>query len=683
MTERKFLDKLLAKQTLDINLDLYKIIDTDNVAELIDEDTRRQLADKLLNQYAADENSRKSWLDKSKEYLKLALQLTKVKNYPFRNSANVIYPLLTEAALQFHAQAFTRLAPMKEPVSIEITGYDKEAVSIERQQRVKLYSNWEVKHAITAFEENMDKMLLALPIIGCMFEKTYHDGITGKNRVDLIYPQNFVVNYAATSMEDAPRQTEIKAMYDNEILTNINSGYYLDFTPCNNTNDDLERDKELDFLQGLTHTEDDMDAPNKIAEMHCLLDLDHDGYKEPYIVEMDCASRSMLAIRKRFALDDITTNEAGDVLHIEGEDYYTKVGFMPNPAGKFYNIGLGVLLGSITKTASSAINQMLDAGKLHNSLGGLMTRRLNANRGTFNVKPFHMSEVAGSVQDLKKEVMFWPTKQPSMVLFQLLSLMIESGKGIANTMDIMAGQSPGQNQPLGTSQMVLQNGMAVFSAVYRRIWRSYSDIYGKLYKLNSLYLSDEKYLGVLKVNTGQEADVNEFLVDSIVAHDFNVRDMDLTPSADPQADAEMKRIMQSRDLMQVAPNTDLAVRYMIEAMGARELHDDIEEWMTPPPKPIPPEVELAQREFEHKVNIDYLDLEIRSLEMEAATLKDKSQMAKNLAAAGKITAETEAQVDGQVLDLFAKQQEVAERAARLRAVIAQQQNPNVEDTTEE
>jgi chaperonin GroES len=297
------------------------------------------------------------------------------------------------------------------------------------------------------------------------------------------------------------------------------------------------------------------------------------------------------------------------------------------------------------------MNQILDAGTLANSMGGLISHRLKAPRGAFRRKPFEFTEVHGNFDDISKMVMFWPTKEPSPVLFNLLQLMINSGKEIANTLDLQAGEAPGQNQPLGTTQIQLEQGLKIYNAVFRRVWRGMSNVYARLRKLNRDFLEPEKYLAVLDLSP--EIMTGNLDPTRIVEDDFDDSDFDIVPSANPNADHHIMRLTKARDLLEVAPNTPLAIENFLVAMGADEIAP-IKAWLQAPPPAVPADVQLEMQKFNHQREMDWIDRELRSLEVQYQALSDKARAFLNMAKGEQIGQEAASKEMLRVIDGLSK-----------------------------
>lgn len=660
MTEqnKRFEDYLIKDEdaVTTVALDMLdEILVVDNLAELLSDEQRQHIASSLIEQVDSDELSRKRWLDKSKDYIGLAMQLTKTKNFPFVNSANVRYPLLTQAALQFQARAYPLLFPTSKPLHVKSIGFNRDDKKPQRAGRVSAFMNWQLLEDIEDWDRNLDKMCLALAVVGCMFKKTYFDDTKEKVVSELLGPHEVIVNYKAKGIRDALRVTHVRYHSSNYVLQQIRAGNWVDFDPgAFPQNDARDESEDFDELNRIDQVEEELTPLHRFYEIHTVLDLDNDGYAEPYIATIHVDSNSLVGLQKRFEGATIAYNIDGKIINIQPDNYFTKIGFIANPWG-FYDLGLGVLLGPLTATASSTINQMLDAGTLSTALGGLADKKLKIAKGAFKQRPFEFTDVSGNFDDLKKSVMFWPTKEPSPVLFNLLSLMINSGKEVANTMEAQVGENPGQNQPLGTTRLVMEQGMKVFSSIFRRIWRDMGDEYNIIYRLNRLYLNPIKYLHVLDLN---EQDPSLPDLETIVVADFDDKQFDIVPSANPNADSQASQLLRATDLLTVAPNKALALRAYLQVSGAEEFHPNLDDWMQEPPPVVPPEIQYKMAELEHRKQIEWSQLEVDSFKAQYQAIGDQARALKAVAEASSIQDSAITTRVMSLLDALIKQNEV-------------------------
>jgi len=284
----------------------------------------------------------------------------------------------------------------------------------------------------------------------------------------------------------------------------------------------------------------DETLPYCIIEQHCYYDKDGDGYAEPYIVTFERYSKTVLRIAARFDETGVSINDAGELQEIRAIQYYTKYGFIPNPDGSFYDIGFGVLLGPLNESVNTLINQLLDAGHLNNLQAGFLGKGLKLKMGENMFKPGEWKTVNSTGDDLKKQILPLPTKEPSAVLFQLMGTLITSGKELASVAEIFVGKMPGQNTPATTTMATIEQGMKVFTAVYKRIYRSLTSEFKKLFDLNNTYSNPNEYQAVIDDTIGPE--------------DFSKKTYDICPGADPNAMSQSEKLMKAQGLLELLPS---------------------------------------------------------------------------------------------------------------------------------
>lgn len=517
---------------LDTKLSLNTIINSVNIAEKLSEDDLNTIADYVHTGYSVDEQSRKGWKDAVEEWIKQAIQAKEQKNTPWPNAANVKFPLITTAALQFSARAYPALLPGVSPVRGRVIGYDPEGTKTERAIRVGKHMSYQLLEQMDDWEEEMDRLLFALPIVGCMFKKTYYSGVLQKNISELVYPTELVVNYWAKNLEEAERVTHVLRLTDNDIYERVQEGLYLD--------QELSKAVELDQDKTVTDKQFNAEVPNddtltyRILEQHCYLDLDQDGYKEPYIVLIDDTSKKILRIVARFNESDVKYTERNEIASIKPIDFFTKFSFVPSPDGSFYDIGFGILLGPINETINTVINQLLDAGTLSNMQSGFISKGIRIKGGEKGFIPGEWKWVNGAMDDLRKGLVPLPVREPSQVLFSLLGTMIESGERLSSVTEIMTGNIPGQNTKATVAMAAIEQGTKVFSSIYKRTHRSLTKEYKKLFRLNSIFLEEQEYFTIL--DSGQETGA------ITGKQDYDATNVDVVPASDANVATEQQRL---------------------------------------------------------------------------------------------------------------------------------------------
>lgn len=611
---------------------------TNNLAEDLDEKELELIGKQVYQDYDNDEESRIEWLEKTEEWQKLALQVVEEKSYPWPGAANIKFPLLTTAALQFAARAYGSILGSTEVVKGRVIGFDPDGSKTQKAIRIGKHMSFQVLEQMPEWEEDMDKLFIALPILGCMFKKTYYDPLNERNCSRVIFPKDLVVNYYAKDIETASRITHIISMYKNEVKERQMNDIFLDIDLAKPT--DSEIDLKENQRMGLTPPSTDDDTPYILLEQHCLLDLDEDGYKEPYIVTIEKSSHKVLRIVPRFDHDHIEYNSNSSLRRINPIEYFTKFDFIPNPEGCFYGVGFGILLGPINESVNTAINQIFDAGTLSNMQGGFLSRSIKLKAGEQFFRPGEWKSVNATGDDLRKSIVPLPTREPSSVLFQLLGLLIESAKEISTVSETMVGKMPGQNTPATTTMATIEQGQKVFTSIYKRIYRAMSKEFRKLFLLNSKYLTQDEEFTILGTSEGA----------AVKYDDYRDPNINVIPSADPNVATEEQKQAKANALLQLLPlglNVDEVKRRVLEAQNQPGIEKLLQ---VPPPQPDP-EIQLKQQEFQWKQQKEAAELQLtQQRDMYVAQLNE----------ANAIQALAKAQMEtmGQRLDMMAKQLEM-------------------------
>jgi chaperonin GroES len=594
---------------LTTKLNLEKIPAMTNIAEELTEDELQQIGHRVYMHFEADLQSRQDWETRNEQALKLALQVSEKKSFPWPGASNIKFPLITIAALQYHARAYPTLIN-DSPVRMIVSGDDPSGQNIKLAERVQEHMCYQLFEEDESWESQMDTVLITQPIIGCAFKKSYFDPILGHNVSENVLAKDFVVNYWAKSLETAPRMTHVLYMSNNDIYSRVARGLWLEMTevhPASSVESRLSLVQ--DKVQGLTKPQpNDESTPYEILEHHCFLDLDDDGYAEPYIVYVRRDTRQVLRIVARFFNEGISKNAKGKVLSIKAEQYFTKFPFIPSPDGGFYDLGFGVLLGPLNESINTLINQLTDAGTMANTAGGFLSRGVKLRGGNYTFAPLEWKHVESTGDDLRKGIMPLPVREPSQVLYTLLNLLINYGERIGISVDILTGQNPGQNTPAETSRTMAEQGMKIFSGIFKRTYRSLRDEFRKLYRLNQLYLAEDKTFGPEKKK--------------ILSSDYKNESSAIHPSADPNIISDNQRVMQATAVKQASMSVPGYNRYEVEKLYLKSLRVQGIDQLFPDPKgpnavppPPNPKVQIEQMKVQAKMQDGQIKLKLGVLKL--------------------------------------------------------------------
>ena len=597
---------------------LQQLLDSKNIAEKLDKQKLDEIGDTCKKEFDIDLQSREHWERDLEEWLKLAMQVREVKSFPWPKASNVKYPLLSTAAMQFAARAYPSLVPSDgKVVKVEVIGDDPDGQKEAKAQRVATYMSYQVMKDIPDWEEEMDKLLMMLPISGVVFKKTYFSPAKNKICSHLVTPKNLVVHYWAKSLETAERTSEIIEMSKRVVTERIRQGIFLDVDLDNPT-----LDSTLTKVENGNIASNDDSIPYIIIEQHRFLDLDDDGYEEPYIVTFERKSGKVLRITARWEVEDaIKTDEKGKIISIEPTCFYTKFSFIPNPDGSFYDLGFGLLLGPLNESVNSAINQLVDSGTINNLQSGFIGKGLRLKMGNQALTPGEWRPVNATADDLRKQIVPLPSKEPSNVIFQLMGSLITSGKELASVAEIFTGKMPGQNTPATTTMATVEQGMKVFTAVYKRIFRSLTKEFKRIYRLNEIYIDPNTYSAIIGGTIGPD--------------DFDYETHEICPGADPSAASTQEKLMKAQALMELLPIGVLdPIEVVTRVLQAQEqpnvnklFNQQVQQTGQMPPPPPDPKLQEMQMKGQMEQQKFQLQAESQQQKMELDSRDRQQQLA--------------------------------------------------------
>lgn len=569
----------------------------------------------VVDGYKQDKWSRRRWEKRTEAAMDLALQVQKEKTFPWPGCSNVAFPLITIATLQFHSRAYPALVSGPLVAKARVIG-EATAEAQARSVRVSTHMSYQVLEEDTAWEEQHDRLLIIVPIVGCAFTKTYRQQRAARTVSELVTAQDLVLDYYAKSVEECQRKTQIILMTRNEIYERAVSGVYLDVrkdswfaSPAQVQTTPGQTRK--DTRTGMEQPSPSMDTPFTVLEQHCLLDLDGDGYAEPYIVTVEESSGAVLRIVTRFdSMSAVQKNARGEIFRIEALEYFTKYEFIPSPDGSIYGLGFGVLLGPLNESTNTLVNQLLDAGTMVTAGGGFLGRGAKIRGGTYTFAPLEWKRVDSSGDDLRKNIMPLPVREPSAVLFQLLALLIEYTGRISGTTETIVGENPGQNTPAGTTQTMVEQGMKVYSAIFKRLWRGMKGEFKKRYVLNGVYLPSASLYGA----AGSQVFREDYLGDPET----------VVPAADPNMTSDQMTFQRAVALKSAAMSTPGYDAGYVERKYLEALHvvdiDKVYPGVDPNAKPGPSE----------KVQIAMMQMQLQQQQLEFNKVKFVMEMQEDI-----------------------------------------------------
>ena len=625
------MDKERASGKENVVASLVERMQSQNLAADLSEQQLGDIASRVVGEYEIDKESRSEWLDRIKAAMDLAMLVSEKKNYPFENAANVKFPLLTVAALQFNARAYPAIIKDNQVAKCQTWGRDPNGAKAARARRVSEHLSYQLLSEVPEWEGDTDKMLLILPIVGSCFRKVYYDPALKRMCSRLVTAERFVVNYYTRDLGTAPRATEEMDLYPFEIEERIRSGRYIEFTYEGMAGGEKEEGGD-----------EDRDAAHLFLEQHRLIDLDDDGYPEPYVVTVHHGTQKVVRVVANWTQDGIH-EEGGKLTAIRKQDYYVPYQFLPSPDGGFYGWGFGWLLKDINETTNTTINQMLDAGHLTNVQGGLVSAAAGIKEKSIRLK---MGEwrVVNTTGPLSQAVLPITYPGPSAVLFNLLGLLVDMGKELASIKDVLSGDTP-TTAPVGTTMAMIEQGLQVFTSIYKRIHRSLKTELGLYAQWNRRTLSPEKYSAFHDEPADPMAD-------------YSTEDMDILPVSDPNTVSKAQNIAKAMFLMEVSDKDMASGMPVLDRMAVYQRVfeaaqiDESEKLIMPPPQPNPEEeilkrivAMLAVKDQEAEILKKHTDALKNVATAEAA--EDRTQLAAMQAYLGFLQSQIEARANGQ------------------------------------
>jgi len=507
--------------------------EVENIAEILPKEKLTEIGVLVWDEYKIDKESR---VEKEKEWDAASQAFEskrEPKSYPFDNASNVKFPLLLTAAIQFQSRAMPAVIHDGKVAKGKPGGEDPKGEKAAKATRVGNYMNYQLLDKSDSWADETDKGMLQLPIYGDFIKKIFRDPVKG-NRSELVSIRDFVVNVSYPSLELAPRYTHRFDLYPNQIEERKRTGRFRKVELINGENTASQEEPKDDKPVVV----DDKSRPHEFLEQYRLLDLDEDGYAEPYIVTLHVPSKEVVRIVTGFDVSDIVTNAEGtEVVSIGKRPDFIRYPFIPDPDGGFYSIGFGRLLMDPVAAINTLINQILDAGNLASAGGGFIGKEFRLKAGTMKQTPGMWQQVTFSGDDIRKSMVPMTHNGPSPVLFQMLGFIIDMAKEITSIQtDALTGETGGVNQTATTTLALIEQGLKVFTGIVGRVLRSLDAELKALYNLNGRYM---------------DADQKEYFTygDSpqwVMKSDFDVKSCDVRTVADATVVTDMQKMARAQ-----------------------------------------------------------------------------------------------------------------------------------------
>ena len=546
-----------------------------NLAEILDEGYLGGLASELTERVENDRASREDWEQSYTKGLDLLGFKYEERTRPFRGAASVNHPVLAQAVTQFQAMAYVELLPSDGPVRTQVVGAVNEQLQ-QAAERVKEYMNYEITHVMEDYNPEMDQLLFQLPLSGSAFKKVYYDEVQARATSKFVPAEDVIVPYGASDLDSCDRLCQIVKMSMNDLRKKQVSGFYRDIELQPYDGEEASGLQEkMDRIDGVSPTNYTMDDMAEIFELHVDLDLEGfedsndqgetTGIKLPYIVSIDRSSNKVLSIYRNY-------NE-GDPLKRKN-DYFVHYKFLPGLG--FYGFGLIHMIGGLTRTATTALRQLLDAGTLSNLPAGFKSRGLRIRDDDQPLQPGEFRDVDAPNGVIREALMPLPYKGPDQVLMQLLGFCVDAAKQFATVADMQLSEIGSSQTPVGTTMALMERGTKVMSAVHKRLHYAQKKEFELLAKIFQQVLPP---VYPFNVQGGPR---------QIKALDF-ADQIDILPVSDPNIFSMSQRVTLAQNQLQLAQaapqmhNLREAYRRMYIALGVK----DIEQILPIPQQPAP------------------------------------------------------------------------------------------------
>ena len=545
----------------------------DNLADLLPDDVLGPLGSELKADYMDYKMSRKDWEKSYTDGLDLLGFKYENRTEPFQGASGATHPVLAEAVTQFQATAYKELLPSDGPVRTQVLG-DATPPKQQQAQRVKDFMNYQIMDQMKEYEPEFDSMLFHLPLAGSTFKKVYYDDLLGRAVSKFIPADDLIVPYTANSLEEAESIIHVIKISENDLRKQQVGGFYSDIDlpkPAMTVNDEVsKKEKELEG------TKKSGKQQTMYTLLECHVDLDLEGFEDigadgeptgiklPYIVTVEEGSQTVLSIRRNYAPNDPRKQRV---------QYFVHFKFLPGLG--FYGFGLIHMIGGLSRTATVALRQLLDAGTLSNLPAGFKQRGVRVRDEASPIQPGEFKDVDAPGGNLKEAFYALPYKEPSATLLQLMGIVVQAGQRFAAISELQIGEGS-QNAAVGTTMALLERGSKVMSAIHKRLYNSMRDEFKLLSKIIATYLPPSYPYDVVGGSR---------LIKQV---DFDDR-VDILPVADPNIFSMSQRVTLAQTQLQLATsnpqvhNLYNAYRNMYEAIGTKDIDK-----ILPPPMPVAP-----------------------------------------------------------------------------------------------
>lgn len=563
---------------------LLKYVQSDNIAEMLDDDKLHTICEDASHGFDIDEESCYDWIEMNREALKMIKAETKhemTKNYAH---SKVIYPLLASATIQLASRLIPHLVRNDRVAECAVLGPDPDGIKAAKAEKVSSFFSYDLLIDSDSWLKESHKLIHMICAWGTAYRKIYFDVAQDKTCSEVLSPEDVIINTNTASIDKARRITIKNYMTRNEIVEQVRSGRF--------------KEVDVDKLKsGPSENTDEIQDPldtnpvYEILEQLCFIDLDDDGYEEPYVVYFHKDSEKVLGIYAGYNAEDIHVNAAGEIKKIVPRPYIVDYHCIDDPAGKYHSMGLNHLLFHQNKSITSVLRQLIDSGTLANQQGGFTTKAFKTKKREIvqELGKFTQLEIPPNV-DIRSQIMPLPFKEPSQVLFSLLGLLIEAGKETGFVTQALMGNSEGQNVPATTMLAIIEQGSRAFKPMVQKLYSSLKKEFKQMFYLYGKFSSMERFVkyGDVDIQIGRDI--------------FDSSELDIVPVADPTQSSEAHRFIKVQAIEQMLQGPLAQVLNLPEVAKRIFLDLQIErpEELIAPPQPAPPDPKIEEAKLKHE-----------------------------------------------------------------------------------
>lgn len=619
-----------------------------NVAEILQDDELAAIGVQVVEDFTIDLATQTPWLDSMKRAIDLASQVSERKSTPWDGAANIKHSLILEACIQFASRALPEIVRDRTVVKTNIYGRDPTGAKAQRAERVASFMNFQILEQIDDWEEGLDRMLMILSMMGTVFKKVYYCPVEQKAVSEICLPDRVICNQNIKSLKGGRRVTHIVDLFDSQIEERVRLGIFSEVG-------------RLDDMAAGEHPQND--PVRVLLEQHRYLDLDHDGYPEPYVVTVHEQTRKVLRITPRFESDDIS--QGMGILAIRPTQHFADFHFIRAIDGGFYSYGFGYLLSHASETINSLLNQLVDAGTLANRQSGFIgkgARIQGDSSGQVAFRPGEWKIANASGAELSNNVYPLPIKEPSGTLFSLVQFLLQSYHRMVSISDIMSGQISGSNTTAAEALAAVEQGAKVMNAIYKRVYIGLKKEFRLLFTLDRQYLHPDTY--------------NKYFDDELwfePQDDFDSTAFDVTPIADASMTSQMEELLKLRALVDMLERIPEINRVELGRMLMKAMRVEGVDKLLPaqdPNAPTPQQMQIQEALQQQADQLNALERQLQIKEAEVQIKAEKAQYEVMKLAADAALAVQKAKAEGAAAEIEVAMLGIKDMEARAKLIQA-------------